>query len=153
MAGDEREIKIRRMTEEDIPQVKAIDELLAGPERALSWQVGADVEMAVYRPALSFVAELEGDIVGFVLGDIRGAEYGKDVSGWIDMVGVAPRHQHMGVGRRLVETFCGMCQQNKVNVEVVIREDDELLKGFFASMGFRRGDLINFVKECPSTQQ
>jgi hypothetical protein len=52
----------------------------------------------------------------------------------------------------LVETFCGMCQQNKVNVEVVIREDDELLKGFFTSMGFRRGDLINFVKECASTE-
>ena len=153
MAGDEREIKIRRMTEEDIPQVKAIDELLAGPERALSWQLSADVEVAVYRPALSFVAELEGDIVGFILGDIRGAEYGKDVSGWIDMVGVDPRHQHMGVGQRLVETFCEMCQQNKVNVEVVIREEDELLKGFFASMGFRRGDLINLVKECPATQQ
>ena len=152
MSGDEREIKIRRMTEEDIPHVKAIDELLAGPERALSWQVGADIEVAVYRPALSFVAELEGDIVGFVLGDIRGAEYGKDVRGWIDMVGVDPRHQHVGIGRRLVETFCGMCQQNKVNVEVVIREDDELLKGFFTSTGFRRGDLINFVKECPLTQ-
>lgn len=152
MAGDEREIKIRRMTEEDIPQVRAIDESLAGLERAPSWQVGADIEMAVYRPALSFVAELEGNIVGFVLGDIRGAEYGKDVSGWIDMVGVDPRHQHMGVGRRLVETFYGMCQQNKVNVEVVIREDDERLKGFFTSMGFRRGDLINFVKECPPTE-
>jgi ribosomal protein S18 acetylase RimI-like enzyme len=152
VAGDEREIKIRRMTEEDIPQVRAIDESLAGPERALSWQVGADIEMAVYRPALSFVAELEGNIVGFVLGDIRGAEYGKDVSGWIDMVGVDPRHQHMGVGRRLVETFCGMCQQNRVNVEVAIRGDDERLKGFFTSMGFRRGDLINFVKECPSAE-
>ena len=152
MSGDEREIKIRRMTEEDIPHVKAIDELLAGAARALSWQVGADIEVAVYRPALSFVAELEGDIVGFVLGDIRGAEYGKDVRGWIDMVGVDPRHQHVGIGRRLVETFCGMCQQNKVNVEVVIREDDELLKGFFTSTGFRRGDLINFVKECPLTQ-
>jgi len=152
VSGDEREIKIRRMTEEDIPHVKAIDELLAGPERALSWQVGADIEVAVYRPALSFVAELEGDMVGFVLGDIRGAEYGKDVRGWIDMVGVDPRHQHVGIGRRLVETFCGMCQQNKVNVEVVIREDDELLKGFFTSTGFRRGDLINFVKECPLTQ-
>jgi len=92
------------------------------------------------------------DVVGFVLGDIRGAEYGKDVSGWIDMVGVAPRYHHMGIGRTLVETFCGMCQQNKVNVEVVIREDDELLKGFFTSMEFRRGDLINFVKECPSTE-
>ncbi len=77
MARDEKEILVRRMTEEDMPGVKAIDESLSGPERALSWEVGAEIEMAVYRPALSFVAEMDGEIVGFVLGDIRGAEYGK----------------------------------------------------------------------------
>ena len=152
MARDEREILVRRMTEEDTPRVKAIDESLSGPERALSWEVGAEIEMAVYRPALSFVGEMDGEIVGFVLGDIRGAEYGKDLTGWIDMVGVVSRCQHMGVGRRLVERFCDVCQQNRVSAEAVIRDGDDRLKGFFTSMGFRRGDLINYVKEPQSSE-
>ena len=106
------------------------------------------MEAEVYRPALSFVAELNGVTVGFLLGDIRGVKYGKDMKGWIDMMGVHPKYQHLGVGRRLVETFCGVCEQDKVDVQVLLREDDEQLKKFFSMLDFRRGNMVNFVKEC-----
>jgi ribosomal protein S18 acetylase RimI-like enzyme len=148
MRGDESKIKIRRMVNEDIPKVKVIDRSLSGPQRAISWQVEADVEAEVYRPALSFVAELNGVTVGFLLGDIRGVKYGKDMKGWIDMMGVHPKYQHLGVGRRLVETFCEVCEQNKVDVQVLLREDDEQLKKFFSMLDFRKGNMVNFVKEC-----
>jgi ribosomal protein S18 acetylase RimI-like enzyme len=148
MRGDESKIKIRRMGNEDIPKVKVIDRSLSGSQRAISWQVEADVEAEVYRPALSFVVELNGVTVGFLLGDIRGVKYGKDMKGWIDMTGVHPSYQHLGVGRRLVETFCEVCEQNKVDVQVLLREDDEQLKKFFSMLDFRRGNMVNFVKEC-----
>ena len=148
MRGDESEIKIRRMVDEDIPKVKVIDRSLSGQQRAISWQVEADVEVEVYRPALSFLAELNGVTVGFLLGDIRGVKYGKDMKGWIDMMGVHPKYQHLSVGRKLVETFCGVCEQNKVDVQVLLREDDEQMKKFFSMLDFRRGNMVNFVKEC-----
>ena len=148
MRGDESEIKIRRMVDEDIPKVKVIDRSLSGQQRAISWQVEADVEVEVYRPALSFVAELNGVTVGFLLGDIRGVKYGKDMKGWIDMMGVHPKYQHLSVGRKLVETFCGVCEQNKLDVQVLLREDDEQMKKFFSMLDFRRGNMVNFVKEC-----
>jgi len=148
MRGDESEIKVRRMVDEDIPKVKVIDRSLSGQQRAISWQVEADVEAEVYRPALSFVAELNGVTVGFLLGDIRGVKYGKDMKGWIDMMGVHPKYQHLGVGRKLVETFCEVCEQNKVDVQVLLREDDEQMKKFFSMLDFRRGNMVNFVKEC-----
>ena len=148
MRGDESEIKIRRMVDEDIPKVKVIDRSLSGQQRAISWQVEADVEAEVYRPALSFVAELNGVTVGFLLGDIRGVKYGKDMKGWIDMMGVHPKYQHLSVGRKLVETFCGVCEQNKVDVQVLLREDDEQMKKFFSMLDFRKGNMVNFVKEC-----
>ena len=147
MQGNESKLKIRRMLDEDIPKVKVIDRSLSGPQRAISWQVEADVEAEVYRPALSFVAELNGVAVGFLLGDIRGVKYGKDMKGWIDMIGVHPQYQHLGIGRRLVETFCEVCEQNKVEVQVILREDDEQLKGFFSMLDFCRGNMVNFVKE------
>jgi ribosomal protein S18 acetylase RimI-like enzyme len=147
MQGNESKLKIRRMLDEDIPKVKVIDRSLSGPQRAISWQVEADVEAEVYRPALSFVAELNGVTVGFLLGDIRGVKYGKDMKGWIDMIGVHPKYQHLGIGRRLVETFCEVCEQNKVEVQVLLREDDEQLKKFFSMVNFRKGNMVNFVKE------
>jgi ribosomal protein S18 acetylase RimI-like enzyme len=147
MQGNESKLKIRRMLDEDIPKVKVIDRSLSGPQRAISWQVEADVEAEVYRPALSFVAELNGVTVGFLLGDIRGVKYEKDMKGWIDMIGVHPQYQHLGIGRKLVETFCEVCEQNKVEVQVLLREDDEQLKKFFSILNFHRGNMVNFVKE------
>jgi ribosomal protein S18 acetylase RimI-like enzyme len=152
MTQDEKEIVIRRMTEDDVSRVKAIDESLTGSSRAPSWEVGAEIEVAVYRPAVSFVAEVEGEVVGFILGDIRGAEYGKDLRGWIDMVGVNPNYHRLGIGRSLVEKFCEVCRKNGVSAEVVIRDSDEILKGFFSSLGFYRGDMINYVKEHQPTE-
>jgi len=148
MGADETKITIRRMMDEDIPKVKVIDRSLSGPLRAISWQVAAEVEAEVYRPALSFIAETEGVAVGFLLGDIRGVEYGKDIKGWIDMMGVHPKYQHLGAGRRLVETFCEVCEQNKVDVQVLLREDDEQMRKFFSILDFRRGNMVNFVREC-----
>jgi ribosomal protein S18 acetylase RimI-like enzyme len=147
MEVDETKIKIRRMVDEDMPKVKVIDRSLSGSQRSISWQVEAEAEAEVYRPALSFVAELDGVVVGFLLGDIRGVEYGKDVKGWIDMMGVHPKYQHLGIGRRLVGTFCDVCDRNKVDVEVLLREGDEPLKRFFTSMNFRRGDMVNFMRK------
>ena len=140
------EVKIRRMTEADLQAVKGIDGLLVGEGRALSWPLRAEAEWAVYRPALSFVAQLGDEIVGFLLGDIRGAEYGTDISGWIDMMGVAPAHQRRGIGRRLVEAFCEECRRNRVKPNVIIREHDKRLITFWTSAGFRRGKLISFER-------
>ena len=148
MGVDESKITIRRMVDEDMPKVEVIDRSLSGPQRAISWQVAAEVEAEVYRPALSFVAELDRVVVGFLLGDIRGVEYGKDIKGWIDMVGVHPKYQHLGIGRRLVEKFCEVCQQNKVDVQVLLREDDEQLMRFFSTLNFRKGNMVSFVREC-----
>lgn len=137
-------VKIRRMVEADLEQVKAIDRAHRGKERTLSCPLRVEAEWAAYRPALSFVAELRGKIVGFLLGDIRGAEYGTDICGWIDWIEVAAKHRGQGIGRRLVETFCEECTRNRVKAGVIIRENDERLTKFWAAMGFRKGKLVTF---------
>jgi len=146
MATGKEEVKIRRMTETDLEKIKKIDRALVGPERALSWPLRVEAHWWVYRPMLNFVAEVDDEVVGFLLGDIRGAEYGTDVSGWIDMMGVAPEHQHREIGKRLVEAFCEECQRNEVKARVIIRDDDQRLMGFWMSVGFQRGNLICYEK-------
>lgn len=127
MGTSEKEVKIRRMTEADLQKAKKIDRLLVGEGRALSWSLRAETEWVVYRPALSFVAEQEDEMVDFLPGDIRGT----DISEWIDMMGVAPAHQRRGIGRRLVDAFCEERRRNGVKPNVVIREDDEQLVRFW----------------------
>ena len=146
MVKDEAEVTIRRMTEADLDRIKDIDRVLVGPDRALSWPLRVESQWWVYRPLLNFVAEIGDTVVGFLLGDIRGAEYGVDTSGWIDMMGVAPDYQGRAIGRKLVEAFCEECQRNEVKVRVIIREDDKRLISFWKSLGLRRGKMVTYER-------
>jgi len=132
------------MVEADLEAVKEIDQLLIGEERALSWPLSVETELELYRPALSFVAEVGGKIVGFLLGDIRRERYGTGMGGWIDMIGVAHEYQRKAIGRKLVLGFWAECQRRYVKTNVIVREDDERLKRFLTSMGFRKGKFVNF---------
>ena len=140
------EVKIRRMTEADLPRVKEIDKELVGPHRSISWPLRIEAHWWVYRGLPNFVAEVDGELVGFILGDIRGVEYGTEIGGWIDMMGVAPKRQSMGVGRMLVETFCAECQKQGVKVMVIVMGSDKRLVKFWNSVGFRRGNLVSYEK-------
>lgn len=146
MARDKAEVIIRRMTEADLDKIKGIDRALIGPDRSISWTLRVEAHWWVYRPALNFVAEIGDEMVGFLLGDIRGAEYGVDISGWIDMMGVTPNHHGRGIGRQLVEAFCEECRKNDVRVRVVVREDDKRLIRFWTSVDFKRGNLVSYER-------
>ena len=51
---------------------------------------------------ISLVAELEGRVVGFILGDISGWEFGvPETIGWIDTIGVEPAYQKKGLATAL----------------------------------------------------
>jgi len=146
MATGKEDVSIRAMTKEDLQRVKDIDGALVGPGRVLSWPLEVEAEWWIHRPSLNFVAEVDGEVVGFLLGDIRGAQYGTDMNGWIDMMGVAPEHQHRGIGQRLVEAFCEECLRNEVRARIIIREDDQRLISFWASVGFRKGNLVSYER-------
>lgn len=139
-------LRIRRMTEADLPRVKELDRELVGPYRSVSWPLRIEAHWWVYRGMPNYVAEIGGKLVGFVLGDIRGAEYGTEIGGWIDMMGVSPSHQSRGIGRKLVEAFCEDCREKGVRVRVVVMGDDKRLVKFWESLGFRKGNLTSFER-------
>ena len=51
----------------------------------------------------SFVAEIEGKVVGYMISHIVYGGYGFEKSAWIAMLGVDPRFMGQGVGKRLAE--------------------------------------------------
>lgn len=146
MGKGKAEAKIRKMTEADLPKIKEIDKELVGPYRSISWPLRVEAHWWVYRGLPNFVAEVGGEVVGFILGDIRGVEYGTEVGGWIDMMGVTPEYQSKGIGRKLVEAFCAECQQRGVKVRVVVVGNDKRLVKFWTSVGFQKGNLVGFEK-------
>jgi GNAT superfamily N-acetyltransferase len=93
----------------------------------------------------SLVAEWDGEVVGFLFGDAAAWEYGiPDTTGTLEVLGVHPRSRKKGVGVVLVDEMIRNFRKigvSRVYTFVNWRSSDVL--GFFNSIGFRLGDMIN----------
>jgi len=137
--------EIRVMREEDLDRIIEIDNRVLGERRPDYWE--GKVEMTEKRsPLPSLVAEIEGKVVGFILGDASGWEYGVPENiGWIDTIGVAPSYQRKGVAKMLIEEMLNPMKKVGVDTTVYtfVNWRDWGLLQFFDAMGFKRGDMIN----------
>jgi len=139
-----QEAIIRIMKEEDLNVIIEIDNKVLGERRPEYWE--KKVEMAGKKsPLPSLIAELEGNVVGFIFGEASGWEYGVPENiGWIDTIGVDPAYQKKGIGGLLMKELLNYMK--KVGVDTVYTlvnwRDWELLR-FFNAIGFTRGDMIN----------
>jgi len=94
---------------------------------------------------VSLVAELEGKVVGFILGDISGWEFGvPETVGWIDTIGIDPAYQKKGLATALSRELIQNLKALRVEtIYTLVSWNDWDLLQFFHSMGFTRGDMIN----------
>lgn len=138
------EIKIRMMREEDAPAITEIGSQVLRTRQRDYWSIKAQSEHA-RCPIPPYVAEADGRIVGFIMGDASEGAYGMPgIIGWVDTLGVHPDYQRQGVARLLVETLVAF--MHKVGVTKVYTlvdwRDAEMLR-FFDKLGFTPGDMVN----------
>lgn len=103
-------VRVRPMEVEDIDGVLDIDRRTTGLNRATTYRDQIDSYLGGDL-ALSYVAELDGRVVGFVLGRIRDLRHGIYEGAWIEMIGVAPDCKRQGIGRVLLDGFFGGCRE------------------------------------------
>jgi len=91
------------------------------------------------------VAEVRGKVLGFILGDVSGWEFGvPDTIGWIDTIGVDPAHQKKGLATALAKELIQRLKAMGVRtIYTLVSWNDWDLLQFFHAMGFTRGDMIN----------
>ena len=144
MAGKTKRPVVRKMNQKDLDAVVAIDTQVLGKSRWDYWLM--KMTLAEDRlPMASLVAEKDGKVVGFILGDASGWEYSVPENiGWIDTIGVDPAYQRQGIARLLMTEM--IANLKKVGVDTIYTmvnwRDRDLLK-FFDAFGFQKGPLIN----------
>ncbi len=140
------EITVRRLRMQDIESVLRIDEKITGSKHEIYWE-GVVANYIDRNPAAYLAAEINGDMVGFILGDVRGWEFNIPLSGWIEILGVDPNYQGKGIGRKLAETLLEYLRKNNIrSVHAMINWDDADLVDYFRSLGFSRGNFIHMEK-------
>jgi len=138
-------LNIKPLTFGDLDAIVEIDRKVLGTARQDFWRKKIELPNARY-PFSGLVAELEGRVIGFIVGETSGWEFGiPETVGWISTIGVDPDYQHKGVARKLSEEFIRNLKEVGVSVvyTLVNWSDWDLLK-FFRAMGFTRGgEMIN----------
>jgi ribosomal protein S18 acetylase RimI-like enzyme len=138
-------VRIRTFNEEDLETIVEIDRKILGKSRLNYWKQQIELPNAHF-PLSCLVAEWDGKVIGFILGEVSGGEFNvPDTVGWISTIGVDPSYQHRGVARKLSQEFVKNLKSVGVSIvyTLVNWSDWDLLK-FFRAMGFSRGgEMIN----------
>jgi predicted N-acetyltransferase YhbS len=137
-------VKIRGLKAEDLDAIVKIDEKFLGENRKDYWERRLQ-SMNDKSSQVSLVAEVEGEVVGFILGDVSGWEFGvPETIGWMDTIGVEPGYQKKGVATALAHELIKNLKAIGVKtIYTLVSWNDWDLLQFFHAMGFTRGDLIN----------
>jgi len=150
----ESSIVLRPLRESDIAAIIAIDERTSGKPKPEYWrskltryiqegQFQSDADGSV----LARVAESEGTVVGFMVGEIRRWEFGLPYCGWITALGTDPDRQRLGIGRRLLAELLDYYRQKGLEeVRTIVEWADGDILQFFHSMGFVRGPFVELQK-------
>jgi len=151
---DESKVSLRPLRESDIPSIVIIDEQTSGRAKPEYWRSKLSRYLAEGGPepdaanqSLARVAEVDGEVVGFMIGEIRRWEFGQPACGWITALGVNPDCQRLGIGRLLLAELLDYYRQNGLqDVRTIVEwAEGDLLK-FFHSMGFIRGPFLELQK-------
>jgi ribosomal protein S18 acetylase RimI-like enzyme len=141
------DVTIRPLSDVDIDAITRIDEKLTGRYRPEFWET----RVAYYLrrdPESSRVAEVGGQVVGFMLADLRGGEFGlEETSAWIERFGVDPAQRGKGIGRKM---FDALAEQFKAAGASTLRTfvDSRQTENasFLKAVGFEPGNLTALEK-------
>ena len=160
-------ITVRKMKNSDMAKINAVDNSLHGRNRVTTWPFSFDMYWRIYEPEICYVAEMKGQVVGFVAGVIEKEERSKFLInqprmvsspindsprvGWIEMMGVHADYWGQGIGLALIDAFTEECRKNNAMMRIIIRDDDEALKSFLIGRGFNRSIFVSYNKDPRQT--
>lgn len=148
-----RETTIRQLEDTDLGAIVALDEKISGRYRPEVWE---DRLNYYFRrdPEACLVAALDEKVVGFMLGELRGGEFGlEEVTGWIEVLGVDPEVRGQAIGRRMSEVMLDHFRDSGAHsVRTLVEEGMGGIGEFFEALGFSRSPIIAFSMNLEATR-
>jgi ribosomal protein S18 acetylase RimI-like enzyme len=126
----------------DLAAVVRLDARLTGRRKPSYWNgvFGEFVSPRHGSSRVGLAARVDGQLTGYLLGEVRAFEFGSTPCGWIFAVGVDPEQVHHGIGSALVAEAGRRFRRAGVStVRTMVRRNDVPLLAFFRSNGFVGG--------------
>jgi len=136
----------RKYMADDVSQIVAIQEAITKKKASKKW-VQMVKDHLRRQEGTGFVALEDNRVVGFVIGEMKGAGFGIEQSGWLEAVGVHPSHMGVGIGQALAtELFKFFRKRGIHDIYTAVRWDAVDMLSFFKALGFDRSTFVNLTK-------
>jgi ribosomal protein S18 acetylase RimI-like enzyme len=140
------EVQIRMLEDTDIGGITSLDEKIGGEYRPEVWESRIGYYLRRDPEAL-VVAEADGKVVGFMLGEVRSGEFGlEEPTGWVEVLGVDPDCRGQAIGRRMADRMLAHFRtRGMTTVRTLVDETMTDIAQFFDSLGFEPAPIRSFV--------
>jgi ribosomal protein S18 acetylase RimI-like enzyme len=135
-------VRIRLMGARDVFAAADINRAITRRKASARW-TSMVRKLIEHNPGECLVAEEGGQVIGFIIGELKEFAFGAERSGWIEVLGVHPRHMGRGVGKLLGKRILAIFKKKgATRVFTAARWDSGDLLAFFRSIGFDRSAFI-----------
>lgn len=147
-----RAVRIRPVRRDDLPEVIEIDSMVTGIEKLGYWNsLYRRYADAVATGQHFLVAESGGEVIGFVIGEVRDWEFGSPPCGWVFAIDVRPDARLGGTATQLLQAICvGFKKAGVRKVRTMLSRDNTLILSFFRSQGMMIGPFIPLEMDLES---
>lgn len=140
-------IRLRKLEAKDIPQIIAIHSAINKKKAHRRWIEKMVKDHLRKQEGIGFVSEKSGQVVGFIIGEVKGEGFGLEKSGWLEVVMVHPRQMGMGIGHAMAQRLFNEFKRRGIrDVHTSVLWDAVDMLSFFKSLGFDRSPFINLIK-------
>ena len=150
---EQSEIEIRRIQSGDIPAIIALDERVTEIAKPEYWQEIYErystrrMDERFFLVACS-VGEAECKVLGYIVGAVRGWEFGSAPSGWIFGFAVEADTRQQGIGEKLFMAISAeFAAADITTIRTMVPRQNALHMAFFRSEGMVAGPYIQLEME------
>jgi L-amino acid N-acyltransferase YncA len=142
-------IAIRPARPGDLAAVTAIDARVTGLAKAAYWRgILRRYGEGAREGRHLLVAEAGGEVVGFIIGEVRDWEFGSPPCGWVFAIDVHPDARLSGVGTKLLAAMVrGFRRAGVRTIRTILARENSLILSFFRSQGMMAGPFIPLEME------
>lgn len=149
---DLNELIIRVMRKQDIDGIVDIDAQVLGQRRPDYYNHKCALALDdAYQVVTSMVAEHEGEVIAFIMGNLYLGEFGiPEATASIDTIGVHPDYQGQGLAAELVKQF--ITNMKKVEVKyiyILVDWNDWKMLHLFEKHGFVPAKAVKLELQLP----
>jgi len=139
-------VVIRKLRIEDADAVRRIQFEITKEEDDIDYQESLRA-VASGNQHMGIAAEIDGKVVGYMIGYMLFSGFGLSKSAWITNFGVDPMYMGQGIGKSLAKRVLEEYEERGVtHIYTAVRWDSVDLLSFFRTIGFDRSTLINLCK-------